>query len=368
VVFLDNIDQRDFDCQEKIFLIGQSLAETWPATVFLSLRPDTFFRSRSVGSLTAYQPRVFTIEPPEIGNVIKKRLKFCEELVTSPEHRHRLLPDALEEQGKRLADYLRILEDSFASRSDLVELVENLAGGNAREALGFLNTFVGSGHVDTHKILDIAGDEGRYWVPLHEFVRAITYGDYRYYDPTASPLANVLEISSPDPREHFLSPLTLAHIERVGEVGQVEGFVGMDRIMDFGQGLGFTPSQVEFAVRHGENKRLLQRSPRVGDEIARRYRITTVGAYTYKRLMGTFVYLDAVVVDTPIVDSAAAEQIDDCHEIEDRVKRSRVFRNYLNACWEPFERRESPFDWLAVSQALDKDYERIDRTLAKRLF
>jgi hypothetical protein len=38
----------------------------------------------------------------------------------------------------------------------LVELVENLSGGNVRAGLGFLNTFVGSGHVDTKKILDAA--------------------------------------------------------------------------------------------------------------------------------------------------------------------------------------------------------------------
>jgi hypothetical protein len=34
IVVLDNIDQRDFEFQELVFLIAQSLAQTWPATVF----------------------------------------------------------------------------------------------------------------------------------------------------------------------------------------------------------------------------------------------------------------------------------------------------------------------------------------------
>ena len=161
-----------------------------------------------------------------------------------------------------------------------------MAGGNVRQALGFLNTFVGSGHVDTRKILEIQRETGSYDVPLHEFVRAILYGDYRYYDPSASPIANVFEISQPDSREHFLLPLLLAHIERTGGVGQEEGFVAVEHIVAFAQGLGYTPRQVRFALRHATNRRLLQASPRVAEDLRQRYRITTVGAYTYKKLMG----------------------------------------------------------------------------------
>jgi hypothetical protein len=369
VIFLDNIDQRDFDFQEQVFLIGQSLADTWPATVFLSLRPETFYRSRNVGSLTAYETRVFTIAPPSVGTVIRKRLDYCYELVDDAEQRARIMPEALDPQAELLARYLRVLRSSFARVDALLEFVENLAGGNVRQALRFLNTFVGSGHVDTRKILDIQSETGGYTVPLHEFVRAILYGDYRYYDPSASPIANVFEISRPDSREHFLLPLLLAHIERTGAVGQEEGFVEVDHLLAFGQSLGYTPSQVRFALRHATNRRLLQASPRVGEDLRQRYRITTVGAYTYKKLMGTFVYLDAVVVDTPIVDDDVAERLDDCQDIEDRVARSRIFVEYMDRSWERVASDEQAFDWPTTRELLQDDYTRIERTLAKtRLF
>jgi hypothetical protein len=206
-------------------------------------------------------------------------------------------------------------------------------------------------------------------VPLHEFVRAILYGDYRYYDPAASPIANVFEISQPDPREHFLLPLLLAHAERTGAVGQEEGFVAIDHLLAFGQSLGYTPSQVRFALRHATNRRLLQASPRIGEEPHQRYRITTVGAYTFKKLMGTFVYLDAVVIDTPIVEDSVAEQLDDCQDIEDRVARSRLFVEYLDQSWESVGSHDQAFDWPTAREALQDDYLRIERTLSKaRLF
>lgn len=366
VAFLDNIDQRDFEFQEKVFLIGQGLAETWPATVFLSLRPDTFFRSRDEGSLTAYQPRVFTISPPDIGKVITRRLKFCRQLVENSDHRGRIVPDALDDQVRVLAEYLRFVEGSFR-REELSEFVENLGGGNVRVALGFLNTFVGSGHVDTHKIKRIAEEAGSYIVPFHEFVRAIIYGDYEHYEPRASPIANLFEISSPDPREHFLLPSILAHIERKGDTESQDGFVDMASVVKFGQALGFMPSQVEFALRHAMRARLVQRSAQLGNNVTAALRITTVGAYTYRKLMGRFVYLDAIVVDTPITDSDVAHSMEDSQEIERRVERCRVFLGYLDACWERFDAPDSPFIWPELRPVLDDDFERIERTLAKRV-
>lgn len=77
VVFFDNIDQRDLEFQDSVYLVAQSLADSWNVTTFVSLRPETFNASRRAGSLSAYQPRVFTISPPRIDRVIRKRLEFA---------------------------------------------------------------------------------------------------------------------------------------------------------------------------------------------------------------------------------------------------------------------------------------------------
>jgi hypothetical protein len=64
-------------------------------------------------------------------------------------------PQALDAQAETLGSYLNIVARSFDRRHELLEFVENLSGGNMRAALGFINTLVRSGHVNTRKILDI---------------------------------------------------------------------------------------------------------------------------------------------------------------------------------------------------------------------
>jgi hypothetical protein len=76
IFILDNVDQQPEAFQEQVFLIAQAFADTWPASVFLSLRPDTFHRSRRIGALQAYQPRAFTISPPRVDRVIVRRLEY----------------------------------------------------------------------------------------------------------------------------------------------------------------------------------------------------------------------------------------------------------------------------------------------------
>jgi hypothetical protein len=308
---------------------------------------------------------VFTISSPDVGQVIRKRLSFCQGLVDDETERRRLLPEALDPQAATLSTYLKVLHGSFRARRELVECLENLSGGNVRAALGFVNTFVGSGHVDTRKILDITDETGRYTVALHEFVRSIIFGDYHYYDSAISPIANVFDISAPDGREHFLLPIVLAHVARLGEIVHQDGYVDVGAILSLSQSLGFLPAQVEFALRHAAGKRLLQIHP-TDDVTSRRYRITTVGAYTYRRLMGSFVYLDAVVVDTPIVDVTVVDHIKDCRDIEHRVERAQLFRAYLDAQWQVFEGKDLAFSWPHVSEPLDTDFRRIDHAVAQQ--
>ena len=83
LLVLDNVDQRPVEFQDRVFLIAQTIAETWPVTVFVALRPSTFYQSRSKGSLAAYQLRVFTVTPTRTDEVILRRLTFARSQVTA---------------------------------------------------------------------------------------------------------------------------------------------------------------------------------------------------------------------------------------------------------------------------------------------
>jgi hypothetical protein len=92
------------------------------------------------------------------------------------------------------------------------------------------------------------------------------------------------------------------------------------------------------------------------------FRVTTVGAYTARVLVTLFAYLDAVVVDTPIVDDTYRRIIKDVRSISDRVARAEYFRAYLDKQWLPLSRfKDMAFDWQPVSDQLREDTQRVGR-------
>ena len=319
VIVLDNVDQRPQSFQDEVFLMAQGFAARWPASVFVALRPDTFYRSTASGSLSGYQTQVFTIAPPRVERAVYKRLRFAKAQLKSKKTLE-VLGDGVTFESRTLDLYLDALLQSFAKNQDLVELVDNLSNGNIRRAFDFLKAFIGSGHVDTEKILKAMREDGHYLVAVHEFLRAVIYGDNEFYDPLASFVPNLFDISTRDGREHFLLPLLLTYIQLVGEGAVGHGYVGLDDIQSFALGLNYRENQVDYALQRAESKKLVEKPIlSAGDDGSGRYRITTVGAYADKRLVASFPYVDAVVVDTPIVDEDARNKIHSAASIFDRA-------------------------------------------------
>jgi Na+-transporting NADH:ubiquinone oxidoreductase subunit NqrD len=84
-----------------------------------------------------------------------------------------LLPAGVTFQSESLRDFLEVLRDNFQRNEPLLALIDNLAGGNMRMALTFVSNFIGSGHVNTRKILETYKASGYYNIPVHEFMRAL---------------------------------------------------------------------------------------------------------------------------------------------------------------------------------------------------
>jgi hypothetical protein len=126
----------------------------------------------------------------------------------------------------------------------LIELIDNLSGDNTRTALTFLYTFIGGDYVSTQRVLNVAQAGRRYVVPMHEFIRATVFGQHDYYDPTASAICNVFDLTTDDGREHFRLLNLLAYIQRSGEAAGSKGFVKPSDVYTFGQALGFSPEQI----------------------------------------------------------------------------------------------------------------------------
>jgi hypothetical protein len=361
VVFLDNVDQRPDELQEEVFMIGQSMADRWPVTAFISIRPQTFYRSRISGTLDAYHPRAFTIGPPRVDEVVTKRLRYGINLLDRGIGLG--LAGRVTVKVESLKDYLEVLTYSFSENRYLIEFLDNMCGGNIRLALDFVRAFIGSGHVDTDKILSIYRDTGRYLVALHEFQRAIIYGDHEHYSPVASEILNLLDISTADGREHFLAPIILAQLDRWAQYSTTDGYVAVTDIYEYLQGLGFNPSQIDWVIERLIRRNLIESATKSRESYVTKpvshYRVTSVGAYYVKRFITGFQYVDAMIVDTPIVDVNMRAEIANVYNIADRLSRARVFCKYLDSQWQLIEGRQLAFEWPIIRKLIDRNIEYI---------
>lgn len=363
VVFLDNVDQRAAQFQEEVFLIAHSIASNWPVTAFVALRPETFSLSRAKGTLAAYQPRVFTIEPPRVDQVILKRLQFA---LTLLQDSGRLpgMPDGFSLQSRRLELYLSMLIDAFTNRREIIEFVDNMCSGNVRRALEYIQSFVGSAHVDSSKILEAMERNGRYVLAIHEFIRAVLHKDGEYYDPRAVPtIPNLFDIVANDRREHFACLLTLSYIEHAGQIGGSHGYVERKKIYDFLRESGFHQDQVVSTVSRLLEAELVLTPVGLKGSQEERVRITTAGAYMLKKLCVSFAYLDAMIVDTPITEAETRALIMDERTIEGRLERVLAFLSYLDKSWGGVSQMSPILDWQSLSAAAQLNADEVRRRI-----
>jgi len=363
IMILDNSDQRDEYIQQQVFLIAQEVAEHWSTTVFVTLRPETFHRSQQMGALSGYHPKAFSISPPRVDLVLEKRLSFALKLTRGEIPIHSLS----EGMGVRFSSLDAVICSFLKSlkvNRELSECIDNISGANIRLSLDLVRGFFGSGHIDTQKIVEIQRkDKDGYTIPLHEFIRAVIFGDNVYYDPSRSPIANLFDISSNDPKEHFLLALLIGLVHSVGASGVNDGFVETTTVYEHLQGMGFTAEQIDEALIRGTRKKLIETSarriPQPGQIMPHTLRVTTLGLYHITRLCGFFSYVDAVIIDTPILDSAKRELIHDVNDIDSRLDRADCFRDYLDAQWLKMKLTGLGFDWSNASTNLKRQIDRI---------
>lgn len=358
VLCIDNADQRTFEDQQAAFLAAQEFAANWRALVLVSIRPKTYFASRNAGSASAYPQRVLAISPPRIDEVLDRRLRFSLELAEGRLPLENL--DGVSIRLDSLATFLKALLYSLQHNRELAELLGNITGGNIREVLELVKGFIGSPNVDSAKIVRIMETDGKYVIPLHEFTKQALLGEYSHYDARSSIAFNLFDLRYPDYKEHFLSSIIVAFLNSDSPARTHDGFVPCERIIEELQDFGFVVDQVEHALRRLTNKKLIEATERVTfdeglqglvGEMPSAFRVTTIGVYHVTKWAPSFAYLDAMIVDTPILDEAIRSSVTSrirSFSISDRYARAVDFRNYLSKAWTMLASTPSYFDWPTV--------------------
>lgn len=366
IVFLDNVDQRSAETQNDVFLVAQEMASTWEATVFVALRPETYYDSLRYGAISGYHARVFTISPPRADVMLKKRVDFALQVLSG---RGGVTSGDVSFQSENLETFLEVLSYNFKDNARILALIENMAGGNMRRALEIVTQFIGSGHVDTLKIIAAERREpGQYVIPVHELLRSVMHGDNEYYEPASSPVPNLFSVSSADSRDHFCVPILLGYLRSVASGARDAGYVEGSRLYGDLQALGYSQTSITFALNYAGRFRLVE-GPSSDREIAlaSHLRLTTVGSYSLDTFPKLFTYIDAMIVNTPILDREIRESINDVMGIDARLDRASKFRRYLDGCWASVDPSVGEvWSWPGDSERLLSDIQRIERRRPRR--
>ncbi len=375
IISLDNADQREFDIQQDAFIISQELAKEWNATVFMAVRPQTFYKSKRSGALTAYPHKIFTISPPRVDQMIEKRLLFALGMAEGSIPLETI--DFVKLNLENLATFLKVLIQSLHKNRELQEFLTNITGGNIRSVIEFVTGFIGSPNVEAEKIIKIMEETGEYVIPIHEFTKSALLGDYSHYNPDTSIAMNIFDVATADSNEHFLVPIISSFLITEGEHKDKDGFCSTTVIFEELQNYGFTSIQIESALRRSTNKKLLETSQRftfeedetglIG-EMPTSFRITSIGAYHLQRWLGTFTYIDAMVFDTPIFNEERLDNMLDnlkSLSIEDRYKRAQAFKEYLIVSWKKLHAVPPYFDLLDSFKQNQHSFERVNKAIKR---
>ncbi|MGB0165345.1 MAG: hypothetical protein ACPF8V_00695 [Luteibaculum sp.] len=361
IIFIDNCDQRSDQDQEAAFLISQEFASDWPMIVFISIRPETFHRTKKEsGALSGYHTKAFTIPPPRLDEVLKKRLKFAQK-ITSGE----VALSKLDNQTSfsHLHSLIEVFLYSIDANSYLLTFLNNISNENIRKAIELVKKFFGSGHVDMEKILDIYAREGRYNIPIHELLRSVIYGDNIHYSPTNSEIVNVFDIRHNKSNEHFIVLIFLSLLDDFSKNSRNHGFVSIEETYRYLQGIGYLPNQIDSVLNFTYSRQLFETSQK-GDQLDTennklQIRITNSGIYHLRFLVQSFTYIDSIIVDTPILDDSTKANILNEMNIAKRLDRASIFRGYLDEQWKIADIKTKYFSWETFSGELNEDIERI---------
>ena len=339
-VFFDNLDRRPDDIQEQAFLRAAAMAHDWGVLVFVCLRPGTMQRSSASGVLDTMAPRTLVIPQPDIGIVLRKRFQYAGRYAARelpPEaYPHERFDDETEEKLPEASRFFYMCDQSIHRNTALAAQYEAVSNGNIRKIMDYVKKVVTSRHLDTHKIIAILNSTGEYMLAEHEVLRAMIYGPYIHFEPNASLFTNLFDIWHADPTEHFSRALILDYCQRHANSVARYGFIPVTTLQNYMASIGYSATHVTDSLSLLVERNCLEGQDEYRDReqeaavLGEDVRITSLGSFHITRLVRTFEYMDAIAVDTPILDDGTRASIKDSQPIHDRLKRARVITRYLD--------------------------------------
>jgi KaiC/GvpD/RAD55 family RecA-like ATPase len=356
-IVLDNVDQHSYTSpkyQERVFEYAQHFANKFKIITLLTLREESFFRSTRSGVLDAYHIPKFHIESPNFEELIRNRINYTlESLDKDEQERIRQTISPLGE-WKIVRMFFMIINYSIRKNRrvgrEILRFVNDVSGGNMRQALRFINAFMTSGNTDIGEMINIETDlppdtpeYAHYQIPLHHIIKSIVLEDYKYYSSSHSNIMNIFQVNPQQTYSHFVHLRILAYLNKRTNyfVALDKGFVDINQIIEDAESAGMNRKTIENSLSGLSHFGLVEfdNQNKEGYATAQYVRMTATGIYYLEELAHSFPYLDLVFMDTPICEGKTLQELrkglsadlilDKKDRIEARFKRTEIFLKYL---------------------------------------
>jgi hypothetical protein len=336
IICLDNVDQLPPLFQEQVYLAAQNIYRETNSIVILALREETYYSARTQKTFTAYSNQKYHVVSPDFMKLIGKRISFA---IKDIEANNNLFPETheIDKQTKYdILDFLAIIEKSlFQKNRNLLKFINSMCFGNMRLALEYFATFLLSGATYVEKMLGIYRSQGEYTIAFHEFIKSIMVDDRYYYSDSKSKILNVFNCSSEKNSSHFTTIRVLNYLQARESIASNEGsgYVNIDTILNFFEEIFDNRGDVVWTCNNMLNRSLIETNTKTTEVIdnSSHIRITSAGKYYYF-LIRKFVYLDLVLIDTPIDDDNIRDKLFrisiDIEKIPDHEKYSKTIQRF----------------------------------------
>jgi len=362
-IIIDNVDQHDRKFQEKLFLFSNHIKDELNTITIVAIREETYMMSKKVGVLDAFNVPKFHISSPNFLIMIMKRISYSIKLLSqnNPEFTH-ILNEMLEEEKQNLIDFLKIIKSSLnpgnrtpdgkMRRNEqsykIVRFLDNISVGDMRKALEMFNDFLVSGNTYIEEIFEKYAISGSYQISFHQFIKSIMLGDHRFYSQTHSNIMNLFDFDTSISDSHFNLLRILSYLNNRCDVGSNigAGYIEIDTLILAGEQVSIRREVILDSLRRLVENNLVEVDTQSRSSIknASYVKITSSGKYYLSDLIKEFVYLDLIIIDTPISDQDVFDKIRKLtipNDLNIRLEKTRLFINYLDKS-EKRELQENP--------------------------
>jgi hypothetical protein len=321
---IDNVDQLEREeIQSKIFANAVAFAGSVHMNLALSMRESTFVVHRHSPTFDAYDFDPIQLEPPELKQVLARRFFVAEHLLQGKGGSF-TAANGFKFDVENLAVFVSLVRDSVLG-TEVGQRIEVLAQNDIRLGLRMTRGFLERGYTDPAKAIQIYKKSRQYTLPKHEAFRAILLGNHPVYAEEYSVIGNPFDSRLGRTSAQALRMFILGAVVKVAS-DKTSEYVDGPSIRAALNELGFSDETILFVLRDLCKYRFLFTASHGRPDFESNFAASRLGGYVLKDLIGNFVFVENMFMDTFIADGSVWKEL---HRLSVNIRDERDIKKKL---------------------------------------